>query len=117
MQKDALFPIDEAQKKWSAFRSSGYTNDVHGVVYRSGEAGCGLAVGGMATGAIDLDTDGTLGRCTCFNSIIPPRELGAVPFLAVAVEDDVWALTNKQVAGAQSASEVYYWGHYPIADL
>jgi hypothetical protein len=43
--------------------------------------------------------------------------LGAVPFLAVAVEDDVWALTNKQVAGAQSASEVYYWGHYPIADL
>ncbi|MBI2844087.1 MAG: hypothetical protein HYX78_11865 [Armatimonadetes bacterium] len=58
-----------------------------------------------------------MGRCTIFNSYIPPRELGAVPFLGLVVGDDVWALTTKQVPGARSAKDIRYWGHYPIADL
>jgi hypothetical protein len=79
MQKDALFPIDEAQKKWSAFRSSGYTNDVHGVVYRSGEAGCGLAVGGMATGAIHLGYRRHIGALHVFQFHYTATRIGRRP--------------------------------------
>ena len=117
MPSKDLFPAKNSVKKWSTFRADGYKSKVTGVIYRSGQAVCGMALGGIATGAIDLDTDGTLGRCTCFNSIIPPRELGGNPFLALCVSDNVWGLSTKPVQGTRKAEEVYYWGHYPIADL
>ena len=117
MTLNKLFPIHNEGKKWSSFKSDSYKQEVTGVIYRTGQTVCGLPLGGIATGAIDLDTDGTLGRCTCFNSVIPPRELGALPFLALGVGNDVWALTTKDVKGAKKAKEIYYWGHYPVADL
>ena len=108
---------DVSNGRWCTFRGLGFEREVVGVVYRSGQASCGLPLGAIGTGHIDLDTNGTLGRCTIFNTVIPPRELGGVPFLGLAIGDDVWALTTKSVARVRNAREIHYWGHYPIADL
>lgn len=117
MQQNKLFSVASQKKEWTTFRAAGYKSKVAGVVYGSGGADCGLALGGIATGHIDLNTDGTLGRCTCFNSIIPPRELGNNAFLALEVDGKVWGLSTQEIAGVKSAKDVQYWGHYPVADL
>ena len=106
MNTSKLFSVTKPQKKWTSFKASGYKKNVVGVVYQSGQAVCGLPLGGMATGCIDLNTDGTIGRCTCFNTIIQPRELGDVPFLALSVGKDVWALTTKTVDGIKKAKGI-----------
>lgn len=111
-----LFDVDAEPLAWREFAAEGFSRPVCGVIYRAGEAVCGLPLGGMGTGCIDLNTDGLLGRASIFNSFIPQRELNA-PFLAVSVGDKVWALTTAAVPGALSASQIRYWGHYPVADL
>ena len=112
-----FFPTDIEHKKWISFKTSGYSNNVVGIIYKSGQTVCGLSLGGIATGCIDLDTDGTLGKCTLFNSVIPPRELGGLPFLVLALGHNVWALTTKKIEGINNAKQIFYWGHYPVADL
>jgi hypothetical protein len=54
--------------RWCKFSGLGFDNQVIGVVYRAGQATCGLPLGAIGTGHIDLDTDSTLGRCTIFNT-------------------------------------------------
>ena len=117
MNANNLFSVTKPQKEWTHFKASGFKQKVAGVVYQSGQSVCGLPLGGIATGCIDLNTDGTLGRCTCFNTIIQPRELGDIPFLALAVGKEVWGLTTKSIKGIKKAKSIHYWGHYPVADL
>lgn len=117
MNANTLFSVTKPQKNWASFKASGFKQKVAGVVYQSGQSVCGLPLGGIATGCIDLNTEGTLGRCTCFNTIIQPRELGDIPFLALAVGKEVWGLTTKSVKGLKKAKSIHYWGHYPVADL
>ena len=111
-----LFPIDLPELKWAEFAAEGFSIPVCGVIYHAGQAVCGLPLGGIGTGCLDLNTDGTLGRCSVFNSFVPPRELNA-PFLALAVGQKVWALSTRPVRGTDRAQEIFYWGHYPVADL
>lgn len=113
---EGLFPTDLAELQWLEFPAAGYSGYVPGVIFRGGQASCGVPLGGIGTGCIDLDTDGTFGRGSIFNTFAPPRVFGA-PFLAVSVENELWALTTRAVPGAASAKQIYYWGHYPIADL
>lgn len=111
-----LFSIDTEPLAWREFSADGFCRPVCGVVYRAGESVCGLPLGGLGTGCIDLNTDGLLGRASIFNSFTPPRDLN-VPFLAVNVGSKTWALTTAKVAGVDSASQIHYFGHYPVADL
>jgi uncharacterized protein (DUF608 family) len=111
-----LFTIDAEPPKWREFPADGFSRPVCGVVYRAGESVCGLPLGGLGTGCVDLNTDGLLGRASIFNSFTPPRELN-LPFLALKVGTKVWALTTAHVPGVDSASQIHYWGHYPVADL
>lgn len=76
----------------------------------------GLPLGGLGTGFLDLNTDGTLGRTTIFNSFTPPREINT-PFLALAVGGKVWGLTTKKIGEVVPVEQIDYWGHYPVADL
>ncbi|MHB9038220.1 MAG: GH116 family glycosyl hydrolase [Armatimonadota bacterium] len=117
MSRNRLFPHDTPNRQWSMFPADGFGTEVAGVVYRTGQADCGMPLGGIATGHIHLTTDCTLGWCTIFDSIIPPRDLGGVPLLAMAVGDKVWLLGSKKIDGCGTADEVFYWGHYPVADL
>ncbi|MHB9037977.1 MAG: GH116 family glycosyl hydrolase [Armatimonadota bacterium] len=111
-----LFSSDLDELKWLEFPADGFSKPVCGVVYRAGQSTCGVPLGGIGTGCIDLDTDATLGRSSIFNSFAPPRELN-MPFLALAVGDKVWTLAKRDVPGTTAAKEVRYWGHYPVADL
>jgi uncharacterized protein (DUF608 family) len=111
-----LFPIDLPDLKWLEFPAEGYPESVPGVIFRAGQASCGVPLGGIGTGCIDLDTEGTLGRCSIFNSFVPPRVLDT-PFVALKADDQFWALTTRAVPGIHSAKQIQYWGHYPVADL
>jgi uncharacterized protein (DUF608 family) len=111
-----LFTTDVGPLGWREFSANGFSRPVCGVVYRAGESVCGLPLGGLGTGCIDLNTDGLLGRASIFNSFTPPREIDQ-PFLAVSVQAKVWALTTAKLAGVDSVAQIHYFGHYPVADL
>lgn len=111
-----LFPSDLPTGQWQEFSAAGFALPVCGVVFNAGETSCGLPLGGIGTGCLDLNTDGTLGRCSIFNTFVPHRELNR-PFLALAVGEQVWTLASRPIAGTESPAGIRYWGHYPIADL
>ena len=117
-----LFPARSISAlSWSQFAASGFTEPVCGLIYRkSTPAECGLPLGAIATGSVDLDTDGTLGYCSMFGSIIPPRGPLRQPFLGLRVGKRTWVLATRhteEIEKVENASEIHYWGHYPVADL
>ncbi|HWD18974.1 MAG TPA: GH116 family glycosyl hydrolase [Verrucomicrobiae bacterium] len=110
-----LFDRGPAELKWREFTAAGFDVPVCGVVFRAGQATCGLPLGGIGAGCLDLNTDGALGRCSIFNSFTPPRELNA-PIFALGIGGKTWTL-QKRAGADNAAEEIYYWGHYPVADL
>ena len=113
---ERLFPINARGVKWSEFKAEGFQNPVPGIIYKSGESECGLPLGGIGTGCIDLDTDGAFGRCSIFNSFAPPRVLSTA-FLGLTLGNEVYCLSTRPPQGVKPAKQIHYWGHYPIADL
>ena len=111
-----LFDIRLPERQWLEFSADGFSRSVAGVLFRAGQSSCGIPLGGIGTGCLDLDTDGTLGRCSIFNTFVPHRVLG-VPFAGISAGSQAWVLTTRPAHGVESAKQVHYWGHYPIADL
>jgi uncharacterized protein (DUF608 family) len=117
-----LFPSQSlSERAWSQFTASGFTEPACGLIYRKSKpAECGLPLGAIDTGGIDLDTDGTLGYCSMFGSFVPPRGPLRQPFLAIRVGKQTWVLATRhteEIENVKMASEIHYWGHYPVADL
>ena len=114
----ALFPVSVPRKQWAHFEAQGYSHPVCGVVYRvQDEVPHGMPLGGIATGCIDIDTDGTFGFCTLFNSGVPTRGPLQYGFLGISSEDRTWILSSRPLAGIESAKQIHYWGHYPVVDV
>ena len=113
---ERLFPVDLPEMQWLTYPAEGFKSPVAGAIFRAGQSSCGVPLGGIGTGCIDLDTDGTLGRCSIFNTFVPHRVLG-LPFLALTVGSQCWGLTTRQIPGIGRAKQIHYWGHYPVADL
>ena len=113
---DRLFATEALGVKWSEFKAEGFQSPAPGIIYKSGESECGLPLGGIGTGCMDLDTDGTFGRCSIFNSFAPPRVLNA-PFLGLTLGNQVYCLSTRPLRGTKPAMQIHYWGHFPIADL
>jgi len=122
------------------FEAEGFSKPVCGAIYRFDQpATNGLALGGIDTGCIDLETSGLWGYCTIFNSHIPRRGPLNLPFLGLSVGGNTWVLcdptqtkeydttdsfkpaepafTELNLKGVSTAKEIHYWGHYPVADL
>lgn len=118
-----LFPLDVPSKQWSQFTAEGFSKPVCGLIYRKDDRlECGVPMGGIDTGCLDLETDGTLGYCSIFGSLAPPRGPLAQPFLGICVEKQAWVLAlhdrrTDQLEKIENATEIHYWGHYPVADL
>jgi uncharacterized protein (DUF608 family) len=147
-----LFSDVTPRSEWTGFHADGYEAAVSGVVFSTTHTPCcGVPLGGISTGCLDIDPEGTLGFCTLFSRY--PRKLKLFqPFLGVAMEGKTWLLASPRIVaggpmqgciehgrdpyypeyqnntsfwtttlpefeGVQSASEVLYWGHYPMADL
>ncbi|HXW14176.1 MAG TPA: GH116 family glycosyl-hydrolase [Terriglobia bacterium] len=125
-----LFPTDLPPRKLAQFPAEGFHEPVCGVIYRQTEPPRGgMALGGIDTGFLTLEADGTFGSCTIFNSISPMRPPLALPFLGMSLKsrDEVWLLGSPRSASGgfvwipirhiQTPPVVHYWGHYPVADL
>lgn len=113
-----LFPKDLPQSEWKRFDAAGYSSPVSGVIYKTGQKLiCGLPVGGVDTGCLDLEIDGTTGYMTIYNSHVPRRGKDHLPLLGISVGDKAFVLSTRKFDGAQSADHIDYWGHFPIADL
>src|SRR5579875_370060 len=114
----SLFPLEVPGKQWAQFSAEGFSEPACGIIYRrTDEVPHGMPLGGVATGSLDLDTDGTFGFCNLFNSGVPTRGPLQYGFLGLSAEGRTWILSTRAVTGTESAQDIHYWGHYPIADL
>ena len=113
-----LLPRSLPSKEWVRFEAEGYSKPVCGIVYRrEDDVPHGMPLGGVATGHMDIDTDGTFGYFNLFNSMVPTRGPLQHGFLGISSGDRTWVLTPYEMPGTENASEIQYWGHFPIADL
>lgn len=138
-QGQPLFPTDLPAKQWVTFSAAGYSRPVCGVIHRlKTPAVCGMPLGGVDTGCIDLETSGLWGYCTIFNSHVPRRGPLNLPFLGLSVGADTWVLCDPKqtkqgrgefqkplepplnqlhLDGLKLPDEIHYWGHYPVVDM
>jgi uncharacterized protein (DUF608 family) len=117
-QAQRLFPAEVPAKQWARFNADGFANPACGIVYRKDDdVPHGMPLGGVATGFMDIDTDGTFGYFDLFNSGVPTRGPIQHGFLGIASGGRCWALTTQEMTGSENAKDIHYWGHYPIADL
>ncbi len=85
-------------KGGNEFRAAGYAGPVCGVIYGSADTVTnGMPLGTIDTGCLDLESNGTFGYCTIFNTHTPQRGGSAVrmPALALAVGGKTWALCRE----------------------
>ncbi|MHB8972442.1 MAG: GH116 family glycosyl-hydrolase [Pirellulaceae bacterium] len=133
-----LFPDGLPNRRWIRFPAQGLAKPACGVIYRSGDKVTnGLALGGIDTGCLDLETSGLLGYSTIFNTHIPRRGPLNLPVFGLSVGGKTWVLCKPQpkqgeggaqipvepvltalnLEGVETARGIQYWGHYPVADL
>lgn len=119
---EELFPAESLPElTWEEFAASGFSKPVCGMIHRKRRpAECGMPLGAVGTGCLDLDTDGTFGYCSIFGSFVPPRGPLSEPFLGITVGKQTWVLATRnthEIEKVEKADEIHYWGHYPVADL
>ncbi len=130
-----LFPADLSEREWLEFDAEGFSVPVAGVIHRSTNPPvCGLALGGIDTGCLDLEVSGLLGYSTIFNSLVPRQGPMNMPFLGMGIGLQTWVMTTlnmdwrkdaswsdlyngRRYMAIRTASDIQYWGHYPVADV
>ena len=136
-----LFERDVPELEWAQFRARGFERQVCGTVYRdrTSPAVCGVPLGGIDTGCIDLETSGLWGYSCIFDSHVPRSGPLNSPILGLSVDGRTWVLTTGRtkeyeadtsavdrpepdyaalaIEGCQLARDILYWGHFPVADL
>ena len=128
-----FFPTGLPERQFQTFSAEGFSQPVVGVIYRyGGSNNHGVPVGGIGTGYLNVDLDGTIGEWTIFNNLVNPlsaeqkiwlpgpvgvpRDVN-LPFLGLATGGSTWMLSLNQLSGVGKADQIHYWGHYPVADL
>lgn len=126
---DKLFPQNVPAGQWVQFPAAGYACPVYGYIYdKSKTAVSGMPVGGIGTGCLDIETNGTWGYSTIFSHApghdycsesAPNRSRGklGLPFLGLVYGREVHVLADMDLKGTVRPKQVRYWGHYPIADI
>jgi uncharacterized protein (DUF608 family) len=120
-----LFPIDIPSLEYKEFQAAGFSKFACGVIYqKKARPEQGMPLGGLDTGRVGLEANGTFGYNTIFNSICPEGGPLKVPFLGMTVGNQTWSLSDPgdsygsfMFSGVQNPIDIHYWGHYPIADL
>ena len=79
------FPHTYSMRAGTALRRPATAEPVTGIVYR-GEPRptCGMPLGGLDTGCIDVEPNGMFGYSTIFNHLVEPRALLNLPMLGLA---------------------------------
>ena len=105
---ERLFPAELPQLEWVQFSADGFPDPVSGVIYRAAEPPCcGVPLGGISTGCIDIDARGVYGFSSIFHpsSRHPIQENGRIPrklpdirpFLGLAVGETTWVLAMQEM--------------------
>ena len=107
---DTIFPTDLPDLEWTEFQAEGFSERVSGLVYRTGQPPCcGVPLGGISTGCIDIDARGAYGFSSIFNPVSPyphgtskegrmPRKLpSGQPLLGLAVGGKTWVLATQEI--------------------
>lgn len=123
---DKLFPTDLQEGEWAQFPAAGFAQPACGFIRRhTNPATYGMPLGSIDTGCLGLETDGSLGLCSIFNSFVPMRGPLKLPFLGLGISQRTWLYSTVPFASNESLywrneatpSEIHYWGHFPVADL
>ena len=121
-----LFPTDAPANEWLQFPAAGFSEPACGFIRRrANPATFGMPLGAIDTGCLGIDTDGTLGLCSIFNSYVPMRGPLKLPFLGMSAGKQTWVLSTIPFLSNESLyyqnlatpAEIHYWGHYPVADI
>ncbi|MHB9034191.1 MAG: GH116 family glycosyl hydrolase [Anaerolineae bacterium] len=107
-----LFPPDLPERTVQSFAAPGFKQPVSGVIYTSANPTCcGVPLGGVGTGAIDLDTRGVLGWSHIFNpgsehtewqNWFYPRQTPVIqPLLGISAGGHTWLLNTAEVSSGQ----------------
>src|SRR5262245_7283617 len=100
-----LFPAHLPLGDWVEFEAEGFSTPVIGVIHgREYRALCGMPLGGIGTGCLDLETSGLFGLCSIFNSHTPRRGALNWPFLGIHVNGQTWVLTTGQQSPERGSS-------------
>jgi uncharacterized protein (DUF608 family) len=106
MSSDPLFPANLPSSEWLTFPASGFSGKACGVVYRLGSPlTCGMPLGGIDTGCVDLDNTGLLGYCTIFNTHVPRRGPINLPLLGIVTGTEAWALCHPRARDGEGGSQ------------
>ncbi|MDE3100212.1 MAG: twin-arginine translocation signal domain-containing protein [Verrucomicrobiota bacterium] len=147
LARGRLFPVGLPYRRWTCFKAAGFRGRVTGVIYNAkNKPQCGVPMGGIGTGCIDIEADGTLGYCTAFRPVWghgagddggrywrdiivnaqgrtvrlhdPSRDPMDAPFAAITLGKTRFILSTR--LGESEALRpigIEYWGHYPVADM
>ena len=110
-----LFPTELPESRWVEFSAAGFSQPVSGVIYRADNPPCcGVPVGAVSTGCIDIDVRGVYGFSSIFNpeSSVPykkgwrmPRKLPQPgPLLGLSVGGRTWVLASKEIVNGGQIS-------------
>jgi hypothetical protein len=112
---ERLFPKEVSSLRWLEFKASGFRQPVSGVIFHSTEPPCcGMPLGGIATGCIDLDARGAFGFNALFNILYREKAFSGQPgnvflteltrklpdyppFLGLSIGDSTWVLSDKSL--------------------
>ncbi|MBT3272484.1 MAG: hypothetical protein HN368_04975 [Spirochaetales bacterium] len=93
--KKELFPINLLKKQWCQFEAAGFEDPACGVIHGyANPAVCGMPLGGIDTGCIDLETSGLFGYASIFNSHVPRRGPMNLPFLGMSTGGRTWVFCD-----------------------
>jgi hypothetical protein len=99
-QGKLLFSPEAPAAEWAEFEAAGFSMPVSGLVWDVDHSTCcGMALGGLGTGCLDIETSGVLGFSTIFNPPDEPRGRMPqllLPFLGIGVNQTVWLLAAKK---------------------
>ena len=85
---------------WEKFRADGFRNYACGCVWEGKNVKEGVPLGGLGTGYVTMQGNGSFGKCTIFNEFLKPREINLPSFNLL-----------------KKAKKIKYWGHFPFADI
>lgn len=106
------FPPDLPERQWHTFFAPGFSGPVSGILYTSDNPPCcGVPLGGLGTGAVDLDARGVLGWSHLFNPgsessewknwFYPRRTPVLQPLLGASLNGRTWLLNTPEVCSGE----------------
>jgi len=103
-----------AQISCEEFKVCGYPDPVSGTWFTANSpAASGMPLGGLGTGYIDLQSNGTFGKAVQENNWLEPRAVDEQCGWTIKAGDQSLSL----FPGVEGSPAMRFWGHYPMADM